>query len=63
MASQVTCFSYVEADFELTDVNGDVVGYDSFACGWDTAVWYPVANRRILKWTTYNAACFWESEV
>jgi hypothetical protein len=61
--TKVVCFSYLEADFNLIDENDQVVGSDTFVCGWDTAVWYPVARRPVLKWTTLNAGCFWESEV
>jgi hypothetical protein len=60
--SKMTCFSYASADFDIVNYYDEVVGEDTFVCAWDTAVWYPFARRKTLKWTAFDSACFWRSE-
>jgi len=61
--SRVSCVSLIWAYFDVVDDYGNVVGEDTFTCGWDYAVWYPYAKRPKLKTNAYNADCFWDSEL
>lgn len=61
--SRVNCLGLVWSAFDIVDEFDQIVGEDTFTCGWEQTTWYPRARTKQLKTEVVSQLCFWDSEV